>query len=198
MPAPGASPGRRAAVFLDRDGVLNRRHWRLVRRPDECQVLPGVPEAVARLTRAGFAVSIATNQEWVGHGYITLKDHEEIMRLVVDACESGGGAVDGVYACTHRRGSPECDDRKPRPGMLIAAARDLGLDLRASYMVGDNLKDMLAGRAAGCRTVLVDPRLRTWLQRAHRHADHVARDLPAAADWILAQQARELREAKVA
>lgn len=194
MATPGARPVR-PAVFLDRDGVLNARHWRLVREPADLRIVPGVGEAVARLTRAGFACAIATNQEWVGHGYITREDHDEVMRLVVKACESRGGVIDGVYACLHKK-TAGCHDRKPKPGMLTDAARDLGLDLRASYMVGDNLKDMLAGRAAGCRTVLVDPRLRTWLQRAPRYADHVARDLPAAAEWILAQQAREEREAR--
>ncbi|HVM46084.1 MAG TPA: HAD-IIIA family hydrolase [Candidatus Thermoplasmatota archaeon] len=155
----------RPAVFLDRDGVLNARRLPLVRKPSQVRILPGVPEAVSRLTRAGFAVCVATNQEFVaqpwlgGKTYITREDHEEVMRIIVDAMESEGGAVDGVYACLHRRGS-NCDDQKPKPGLLKAAARELSLDLRASFMVGDNAKDMLAGRRAGCRTVLVDPRLR--------------------------------------
>lgn len=184
----------RPAVFLDRDGVLNARRLALVRKPSQLRILPGVPEAVARLTRAGFAVCIASNQEWVaqpwmGSTYITPADHEEVMRLVVDAMESEGGAVDGVYACTHRRGSPECDDRKPKPGLLKRAARELGLDLKASFMVGDNAKDMVAGRRAGCRTVLVDPRLRTRLERAEHFAAHTCADLPAAVEWILRQKA---------
>lgn len=174
----------RPCVFLDRDGVLNRRKWNLVRKPSELVILPGVGEAVARLTRAGFAVCLATNQEFVGMGYIKREDHEEVMRIVVDACESAGGAVDGVYACLHPRGSG-CDDAKPKPGMLLQAAKEHALDLRASFMVGDNAKDMLAGRRAGCRTVLVDPRLRTWWQRAGRNADHVAPNLPRAVEWIL-------------
>jgi len=72
--------------------------------------------------------------------------------------------------------------------MLLRARDEMGVDLARSFMVGDNAKDALAGRAAGTRTVLVDPRLRTRLQRADRSADHVARDLPAAAEWILAQR----------
>lgn len=176
----------RPAVFLDRDGVLNRRKWNLVRKPEEVVLLPGIADAAARLTRAGYALAIATNQEWVAHGYIRLEDHEAVMALVVKELESRGGKVDGVYACLHRKGSG-CHDQKPRPGMLLDAARDLGLDLPRSFMVGDNRKDVLAGRAAGCRTVLVDPRLRTLVQRAARWADHVAPDLPAAAEWILAQ-----------
>ncbi|HUR70081.1 MAG TPA: HAD-IIIA family hydrolase [Candidatus Thermoplasmatota archaeon] len=184
----------RPAVFLDRDGVLNRRRLFLVRNPAQLQILPGVAEAVARVTRAGFATVIATNQEfvdqpWFGGTYIRREDHDEVMRRVVEAMEGAGGAVDGVYACMHRRGSG-CDDAKPKPGMLKAAAAELGLDLGASFMVGDQSKDMLAGRRAGCRTVLVDPRLRTRLQGAERYANHVARDLGEAVDWLLHERTK--------
>jgi len=182
-------PGLRPAVFLDRDGVLNERRLLLVRRPDQLQILPGVAESVARITRAGFAVVVVTNQEfvahrWLGGTYIRREDHDEVMRLVVEEMEREGGAVDGVYACLHKRGSG-CDDAKPKPGMLKAAAKDLDLDLRRSFMVGDQAKDMLAGRRAGCRTVLVDPRLRTKLQGAEKYANFVCRDLAEATRWIL-------------
>lgn len=182
----------RPAVFLDRDGVLNARRLPLVRKPSQLKLLPGVAESVARITRAGFAVCIASNQEWVaqpwfGSTYIKPEDHEEVMRIVIDEMEREGGAVDGVYVCLHKRGSG-CDDQKPKPGLLKRAAKELGLDLRGSFMVGDNAKDMIAGRRAGCRTVLVDPRLRTTLQRAEHFATHVARDLPTATEWILHQK----------
>ena len=181
VPMPG-----RPAVFLDRDGVLNRRRLTLVRTPAQMVLLPGIAEAGARLKRAGFALAMATNQDFVGMGYITRPDHERVMAMVTDAFAAAGAPFDGVYACLHPK-HVRCHDRKPKPGMLTDAARDLGLDLPRSFMVGDNRKDMLAGRAAGCRTVLVDPRLRTRVQGAHRHADHVCKDLPAAADWILSQ-----------
>lgn len=174
----------RPAVFLDRDGVLNERRLRLVRTLDQLRILPGVGHAVARLTEAGFAVVLATNQEWVGAGYITPEDHETIMGAVVDACEEEGGKVDAVYACLHPKWQ-DCHDRKPKPGMLLDAARDLGLDLPRSFMVGDNAKDMRAGKAAGVTTILVDPRFRTTLQQAAKDADHVCADLLEAADWIL-------------
>lgn len=182
----------RPAVFLDRDGVLNARRLALVRKPSQLRMLPGVAEAVSRLTRAGFAVCIASNQEfvvqpWLGSTYIKPEDHDEIMRLIIEEMEREGGAVDGVYVCLHKRGS-NCDDQKPKPGLLKQAARELGLDLKASFMVGDNAKDMLAGRRAGCRTVLVDTRLRTKLQRAEHYATYVARDITGAVDWIVRQK----------
>lgn len=171
-------------MFLDRDGVLNLRKWNLVRRPDELQLVPRAIEAAARLSQAGFVVAIATNQEFVAHGYIKREDHDEIMRRIVDAVADAGGRVERVYACLHKRGSG-CDDAKPKPGMLLQAARELDLDLSQSIMVGDNRKDMTAGRRAGCRTVLVDPRFRTLWQRARPLADHVAPTLDAALPWIL-------------
>lgn len=176
----------RPAVFLDRDGVLNKRRLTLVRTPAQMVLLPGVAEAGARLKKAGYALVMATNQEFVGMGYIARPDHERIMRIVTDAFAAAGAPFDGVYACLHPK-HVQCHDRKPKPGMLLDAARDLSLDLSRSFMVGDNAKDMLAGRRAGARTVLVDPRLRTRVQRAHLHADHVCADLPAAAEWVLSR-----------
>ena len=184
-PAGASTLGKRPCVFLDRDGVLNKRKLTLVRRLDQLVILPGVGASVARFTKAGYACVIATNQEFVGHGYITRPDHEAIMRAVVAACEADGGKVDGVYACLHPK-NIDCDDRKPKPGMLLQAAKELDLDLARSFMVGDQRKDMKAGRGAGARTILVDHRLRTRMQGAQRFADHVCADLRAAAEWILA------------
>lgn len=196
-PAPAAASGRagghgrlvggKPAVFLDRDGVLNARKWNLVRKLDELVLLPGAVETAARLSQAGYVVAIATNQEFVGHGYIKRADHDEVMQHIVDRVADAGGRIDRVYACMHPRGTG-CDDQKPKPGMLLQGARELGLDLSRSIMVGDNLKDMLAGRAAGAMTVLLDPRFRTWWQRARIHADYVAPDLKTALPWLLAQR----------
>lgn len=168
------------AVFLDRDGVLNLRRLLLVRRPHELIMIPGAPQAAARLSQAGFAVAIVTNQEWVSRGYIQREDHDEIMALSVRAIEDAGGKVERAYAAL------DSSNAKPKPDMLLQGAREMGVDLAASFMVGDNAKDVEAGRAAGCKTILVDPRFRTRWQKAS--PDHVARDLEAAAEWILAQR----------
>lgn len=181
----------RPCVFLDRDGVINRRKLTLVRRPDQLVLLPGLGLSAARLAKAGFALVIVTNQEfvgqpWLGGTYIRRPDHDAIMRLCVEALELEGAKVEGVYACMHPR-SVDCEDRKPKPGMLLEAAKAHDLDLARSFMVGDQRKDMKAGKAAGCTTILVDPRLRTRMQGAEAFADHVCRDLPAATDWILAR-----------
>jgi len=168
-------------VFLDRDGVLNARRFPILRHARDLRMLPGAPEAAARLAQAGYALVIVTNQEWVSRGMLSVAEHEAIMARVAAALADAGAKLTAAYAALDARTA------KPRPDMLLQAAREHDLDLAASFMVGDNAKDVLAGERAGARTVLVDPRLRTRLQGAHARATHVARDLPAAAEWILRQ-----------
>ncbi len=174
----------RAAVFLDRDGVINERRRMLVRRWSQFRFLPGVHDALANLASSPYAVVVATNQEWVDWGWITASDHADVHERMCESVAAGGGRVDAVYACTHRH-SKHCACRKPKPGMLLDAARDLDLDLAKSWFVGDNKKDMVAGKTAGVRTILVDPRWRTRWQGAEAFADVVVRDRGVAVVVIL-------------
>jgi D-glycero-D-manno-heptose 1,7-bisphosphate phosphatase len=140
------------AVFLDRDGVIieNRPHY--VRSWDEVSILPGALPAIARAARAGYAIVIVTNQAGVGKGLIPLPVAEEINRRLVMEIERAGGKIAGVYLCPH--GPAEgCACRKPLPGLLVQAARELSLDLARSVLVGDAVSDLQAGRAAGVREV---------------------------------------------
>jgi D-glycero-D-manno-heptose 1,7-bisphosphate phosphatase len=150
----------RPAVFLDRDGVLIADdHY--VGSPDRVRMLPGSAEAVAALNRAGWAVVVVTNQAGVAKGYFSAADVEAVHAFVAGQLAGAGAHVDAFYYCPHH---PEgtagayrvrCECRKPEPGMLRAAAADLGLDPARSWMVGDRESDLAAGAAAGCRTVLV-------------------------------------------
>jgi D-glycero-D-manno-heptose 1,7-bisphosphate phosphatase len=144
----------RAAVFLDRDGVLNRDAAPTVLSASELQMLPRAAEAVARLHHEGWPVLIVTNKTAMGWGLLTRREHEAIMSIVLEAIERAGGKVEAVYHCPHHpwRG---CECHKPRPGMLRRAAREHGLDLPRSWMVGDTWRDVGAGKAAGARTILV-------------------------------------------
>jgi D-glycero-D-manno-heptose 1,7-bisphosphate phosphatase len=144
-------------VFLDRDGVINRALTRdglpyPPTRPEEFEILPGVPEACARLKAAGYTLVVATNQPDVGRGTLA--------RTVVEALHESmcrALPIDRVEVCYHPgKGASDCDCRKPRPGMLTRAAHDLGLDLAASWMVGDRWRDIDCGHAAGCRTIFID------------------------------------------
>jgi D-glycero-D-manno-heptose 1,7-bisphosphate phosphatase len=144
----------RPAVFLDRDGVINRSPVRDGKpyppaSVSELEILPGVPEAVAGLRAAGFVVIIATNQPDVAKGTQSREGVEAIHRRIVESVP-----VDEIRTCYHddRDG---CGCRKPRPGMLLDSAGKWSIDLGRSYMVGDRWRDISAGRAAGCRTILV-------------------------------------------
>lgn len=142
---------QRRAVFLDRDGVINRAAVRDGKPfpPDgvaELEILPGVPEALAALRAAGFVNVVVTNQPDVATGK-QLREVVEAMhaRLVAEL------AIDAVKVCYHVA-ADGCACRKPKPGMLLEAAALHGVDLRASYLVGDRWRDVAAGQAAGCRT----------------------------------------------
>jgi D-glycero-D-manno-heptose 1,7-bisphosphate phosphatase len=173
----------RRAVFLDRDGVLNRAIVRAGRpyspaTPAELEILPGVPEACDALKQAGFALVVVTNQPDVARGTQSRGQVEAANALIIRRVP-----LDDVRVCYHDDGDG-CSCRKPRPGLLLEAARDLGIDLARSFMVGDRWNDVEAGRRAGCRTVLIE---HGYLEPAPESPEHRAASLREAADWILAQ-----------
>jgi D-glycero-D-manno-heptose 1,7-bisphosphate phosphatase len=178
------------AVFLDRDGVVNRAEVRNgVPQPparlEDFALLPGVVEAVRRLRYAGFAVVIVTNQPDVARG--------DQRRSVVEAMNEGLRQAlepDRIVVCYHDD-ADGCECRKPAPGMLLAAAEDMALDLATSFMVGDRWRDIDAGRRAGCRTIFVD---RGCEERRPENPDAVVADLPEAVTWIIAHVAKKKEE----
>jgi D-glycero-D-manno-heptose 1,7-bisphosphate phosphatase len=172
----------RRAVFLDRDGVVNRkaREGEYVTRWEEMQILPGVPEAIALLKRADYHVIVVSNQRCVAKGLITAADLEAMHQRMCDALANAGATIDAVYYCPHET-QPSCRCRKPKPGMLLDAARDHDIDLSASWMIGDSHADVEAGHNAGCKTALLaasDDSVKT-------NADIVARSLLEAIRQIL-------------
>jgi D,D-heptose 1,7-bisphosphate phosphatase len=158
-PGPGHRDGRRPAVFLDRDGTLIE-HVHYLSDPERVRLLPGAAEALRRIRRAGFARVLVTNQSAVGRGMLTLGRLEQIHAELERQLAASGATLDAIYYCPEApagddRTVVECSDRKPGPGMLLRAADELGLDLGASWMVGDLISDVLAGLNAGCRSILV-------------------------------------------
>ena len=174
----------RPAVFLDRDGVINRALEREKkpyppRNLDEFELLPGVTEACAKLKAAGYFLIVATNQPDVGRG--TLEQgvveaiHQHMLRLL---------PIDRVEVCYHPGGGKSvCECRKPKPGMLLHAACELGIDLARSWMVGDRWRDIDCGHAAGCRTIFIDYGYAEELKQA---PDFRCGSLRKAAEIILA------------
>jgi histidinol-phosphate phosphatase family protein len=155
----------RPAIFLDRDGVLNvERNG--IHRPEDLELIPGAGEALRRINRAGIPAICVTNQPDVAKGFLTFADLGQVFAALDTALAADGAYLDDLYFCPHHPESgfpgevPElkidCDCRKPRPGMLLDAARDHNLDLSRSWLIGDRYVDIAAAHAAGARAVLVD------------------------------------------
>lgn len=175
-------------VFLDRDGVINENRSDHVKSWDEFRFLPGAPEAVARLARAGLRVFIVTNQAIVNRGIVSRDTVDLINQRMVGEIERRGGRIEAVAFCPHR---PEerCGCRKPEPGLLTGLARRHQFDPCRSVMIGDALNDVSAGLAAGCQPILVlTGRGSDELTLARRRGQggfRVAADLEAAVDLVL-------------
>jgi D-glycero-D-manno-heptose 1,7-bisphosphate phosphatase len=185
------------AVFLDRDGVLIEDEGLLV-EPVQIRVRPDAPAALRELADAGYRLVVISNQAVVARGLLTESQVVALHEAVVEALEQAGApALDSFYFCPHHPNATleayrsDCECRKPRPGLILRAARELSLDLAASVLVGDRPTDVLAGALAGCRTVLVrtgrhdDPLIETGLDADPPEADYSCDDLAAAAEWIL-------------
>jgi len=176
---------RKRAVFLDRDGVINRALERDGRpyppgSREEFEILPEVPGACARLKAAGYLLVVATNQPDVGRGTLSREIVEDLHRLLLERVP-----IDRVEVCYHPgHGQSDCDCRKPKPGMLRSAAAQLGINLEKSWMVGDRWRDIDCGYAAGCRTILID---RGYAEELRKAPHFRVRDLAEAAEIILAR-----------
>jgi D-glycero-D-manno-heptose 1,7-bisphosphate phosphatase len=144
------------AVFLDRDGVINRKlpEGQYVTYWEEMQFLPGVDMAIASLKRAGFRVIVVSNQRCVAKGLLTLRELELIHQRMLAELAAVGAVIDDIYCCPHEK-QPPCSCRKPQPGMLLSAAKAHGIDLSASWMIGDSESDVRAGKNAGCKTTRI-------------------------------------------
>jgi len=188
------------AVFLDRDGVINAYAYNpefgtvdSPANPDEFALLPGAGEAITKLNEAGLLAIVVSNQPGIAKGRFTLKLLEAMTEKMKRLVAGAGGRLDAVYYCPHH---PEgtidgyrlaCQCRKPSPGLFHQAAREWGIDLGQSYMVGDGVVDVLAGRQAGTSTVFVSPRkayILSELERQNAWPDLIAGHLPQAVELI--------------
>jgi D-glycero-D-manno-heptose 1,7-bisphosphate phosphatase len=187
----------RRAVFLDRDGTINEEKEYL-HRIEDFEFIPGSPEAIRRLKEAGFLVIVVTNQSGVARGYYSLEDVAILHRHMQEKLDAAGAAVDGIYVCPHhpvegigeyRR---ECDCRKGRPGMLLRGAREHGIDLSRSYMIGDKAADVEAGEMAGCMPLMVLTGYgKAEAARISPERVRCFADLAEAAEFLLAESAEK-------
>ncbi len=190
------------AVFLDRDGVVNELVYYaehgIVDSPftaAQFRLCPGVPEAISALHTLGYQVVVASNQPGMAKGYFSEGVFAEVRQEMAAQLARAGAYVDGEYYCFHHpearveRLKAACGCRKPKPGLLLQAARDLGIDLSSSWMVGDGLTDIQAGQAAGCRSILIGKAKCELCARMHEenvHPTYICSDLRQAAGVIKA------------
>ena len=194
----GDSKVLRRAVFLDRDGTLNKDTG-YVHRKEDWQWLPGVPEALKRLHAVGYVLVVVSNQSGIARGMYGHEDLRLLEQWVNADLAAKNAVVDAWYYCSHL---PEitgpCQCRKPEPGLILQAARELDLDLANSWMIGDRVRDVQAGLAAGCQSILLHPD-----GNSNKDDDEVPEGvavvphLPAATVRILAPRMRQLRTARM-
>jgi len=191
------------AVFLDRDGTIARDvHY--CRRPEDFELLPTVPEAIKLLNENGFKVVVITNQSGIARGYFTEETLAQIHQKMKDELAKYGARVDAIYYCPHHP-DDGCQCRKPKTALFLKAAEEHNIDLKNSYMVGDQQMDIDAGKALGCKTALVttgpQPQISSpkspvpgpqsvnfkprTLNSELQMPDHTAESLLEAARWIV-------------
>jgi histidinol-phosphate phosphatase family protein len=176
----------RAACFVDRDDTLNR-DCPYCRKPEDIVLLPTVPEGVRVLNDAGLPVVVVTNQSGIGRGLFTEADLQAMHAKMQRDLQGQGARLDALYFCPHLPDSG-CPDRKPNPGLVLRAAKELGLDLARSAVIGDRGLDMELARRAGCLAVMVpSARGKTELPSLAAPPDLVAPDFLAAARWVAAR-----------
>ena len=197
LAGPDMAPAKsRGAVFFDRDGTLNEEIGH-VRNAEDFRVYSFAARAVRLVNEAGLRAIVVSNQSGIGRGLIPESLVRRVNRQLTRRIAAGGGRLDAIYYCPHHpeasveRFRVVCECRKPATGLLEAAAREFGVDLSRSFMIGDRFVDILAGRRAGARSILVltgvgRAELEDEKINAITQPDHVAENAYKAVRWILA------------
>ncbi len=174
------------AVLLDRDGTINVERADYVKSIEELVLLDGALAAIRNLSHFDVPIVLITNQSAIGRGIVTPAQIAEIHSHLCASVQQAGGRIDAVYTCPHRP-DEGCDCRKPKPGLLLAAAADFRLDLRRCVFIGDSVTDLAAARAVGCQPVMVRTgrQAQVLAMRAEQDRSLVLVDhLGAAVEWM--------------
>lgn len=185
------------AIFLDRDGTVSEEVG-YVNHLDRFKLLPRSLEAIRRINQSAFLAVLVTNQAGVARGYFKEPLVQQVHRKLTEMLAAGGAHLDGIYYCPHHpsAGLPpyrrDCECRKPRPGMVRAAERDLDIDVARSFMVGDKHSDIGFAHSLGMKGVLVETgygrgELEQWGEGWEERPDAIAEDLLGAVEWILSE-----------
>jgi D,D-heptose 1,7-bisphosphate phosphatase len=170
------------AVFLDRDGTI-APDVNYCRRPEDFIMFKDVPFSIRKLNENGYKIVIITNQSGLARGYFTEETLARIHQRMKDELAAAGAKIDAIYYCPHHP-DEHCDCRKPGTALFRKAAKDMNIDLVSSFMVGDTEKDIIAGKKAGCKTVLVATGTKTE-KTAIDISDYMVNNMKDAVQWIL-------------
>ena len=173
-------------IILDRDGVINEDSDAFIKTPDEWIPLPGSLDAIARLTKAGYTIVVATNQSGLGRGYFDIMTLNAIHQKMQNAVKAAGGQIEAIFFCPHTA-SDNCDCRKPRQGMFSTISERFDTPLEDVPSVGDSLRDLQAAFLAGCTPILVlsGKGKKTLENGGLPHKTIIFDDLSAVADHLL-------------
>ena len=177
-------------IFLDRDGVINKdpEHlkFQYVTKWKDFKFLPGVKRAIKKLTNSGYSIYIISNQAGIAKKYFSMRDLKRITANMIREVEKAGGEITEAYYCPHRT-EDNCGCRKPKAGLFKKALKKGRIDFKRTYFVGDNIRDVQAGKAIGCKTLLVltgkvrSRRSKGWVVKP----DFIKQDLLEAVEFIL-------------
>ena len=142
----------RKAVFLDRDGVINKNRSNYVKNISELKILPNIPESIKKLKYFGFLVIVVTNQSAINRGLTSHENVNKIHQTIENFLKKNKTSIDAFYYCPHKP-DENCICRKPKPGLIIQASNDFKIELKSSWMIGDNDSDVKAGKLAGCNSI---------------------------------------------
>lgn len=183
-------------IFLDRDGVINKdpayiNKYSYVTKWGEFKFLPGAKRAIRKLTEAGYAIYVISNQAGIAKGYFTLTALKDITKKMLREIKKSGGKITGVFYCPHRN-EDNCDCRKPKVGLFQKALKKGKINFKDAFFIGDKIMDVQAGRVIGCKTILVLCGKESLKNRKNWQfkPDYVKRDLPDAVNWILRKRGK--------
>ena len=142
------------AIFLDRDGVLNKKREDYVKSIKELEIFPNIAEEISKLKMKGFLIIVITNQSVINRQIITIKELEEIHLTIQKFLKKSKTCIDKFYFCPHRP-DENCECRKPNPGLIKQAINEFSIDASKSWMIGDSITDIQAGEKAGCETIFL-------------------------------------------
>ncbi|MFH0772253.1 MAG: D-glycero-beta-D-manno-heptose 1,7-bisphosphate 7-phosphatase [Candidatus Omnitrophota bacterium] len=185
-------------IFLDRDGVINKdpmgSRYGYVTRWDEFKFLPGVKMAVKKLTLAGYKIYVISNQAGISKGYFTRDALKEITSRMTGELEKSGGKIKKVFYCTHKN-EDNCDCRKPKAGLFKKVLKKEKVSIENSFFIGDSIRDVQAGKTAGCETILVLSGKEKLADRKQWQTkpDYVKRNLLDAVNWVLKSERMKKR-----